>query len=139
MTRAFIPTMFQDEEITLRPFSSLLEEFKSCSSKNGSYGVGIHEEEDAILVEAPLPGLKPDEIKVSLKEGILYIHGEKKEEKKEGKTHCRCNSKYAYSILLPQPVDETGEVSAETKDGILSLRLLKSKASRPLKIVVKGS
>lgn len=138
MTRAFIPSLFGDSErIVFRPFLEDLKNWPAeCSCKQE---VGMYEDEEAIIVEAPLPGLKADEIKVDLKEGVLYIQGEKKEEKKEGKTHRKWSSKYSYSILLPQPVDESASIEAQTKDGVLTIRLPKSKAAKPVKITVKGS
>jgi HSP20 family protein len=131
MTRTLIPSLLN------HTIFDELQDLASFCGRGACADVGVFEDEDSILVEAPVPGLKPDEIRVNLKEGVLYIQGERKEEKKEGKAHRRWVAKYSYSVALPQPVDETGEIKAESRDGVLSVRLPKSRASKPVRIVVK--
>lgn len=137
MARAFIPTIFDTEELNLRPLSSLLEQWGSPFSRQSE--VAIYEDDDAFYVDAPMPGVLPEEMKVSLKEGVLYISGEKKEKKESMKVHRRLSSKFFYQLSLPQPIDESGKVEAEAKNGILTVRLPKARAAKPLKIEVKSS
>ncbi len=139
MTRALLPGLFENETFLFRPFFNEIRNCATPCSRSECSEIGLYEDDDFVTVEAPVPGLKAEEIKVDLKEGVLYIQGEKKEEKKEGKIHQQWTSNYSYSILLPQPIDEKGKIEAETKDGILTIRLPKSRASKPIKISVSGT
>ena len=98
--------------------------------------VGIYEDEESILVKAPLPGIKRDQINVSLKENVLFIQGVSEEEKKM-KVHRQVVNKFTYQVLLPVPIDERASIEANFEDGILSVTLPKAHASKPIKIVVK--
>lgn len=140
MNRTLIPTLFNDEAIAFRPVYAVLNELKSLAgqeTRSALADVSVYEDEASFVVEAPVPGVKPEDIKVDLKEGVLYIQAERKEEKKEMKCHCKTTSRFSYSVALPQPVDEKGEIKAQTKEGILTVALPKTQAARPVKITVK--
>lgn len=136
MARAFIPTLFNDED--LRPFSSLFDELTWIPFRARGGEVEIYEDEEAVFVEAPVPGLKAEDVKVNLREGVLTISGERKEEKKNVRFHRKLSSKYAFQVALPQSVDESAPVDANLKDGILKVRLAKARSSKPVKIEVKS-
>ena len=102
--------------------------------------VDIEEGEQEYHITAELPGLKKEDVKITLQEGVLTIHGERKQEKEEkGKRFHRVERAYGAfvrSFALPDVVDET-RVSAEFKDGELHIRLPKSEKARPKAIEVK--
>ena len=102
--------------------------------------VDIEEGEQEYHITAELPGLKKEDVKITLQEGVLTIHGERKQEKEEkGKRFHRVERAYGAfvrSFALPDVVDET-KVSAEFKDGELHIRLPKSEKARPKAIEVK--
>jgi len=101
--------------------------------------VDIEEGDQAYHITAELPGLKREDVKITLQEGVLTIQGERKQEKEEqGRRFHRVERSYGTfvrSFALPDVVDE-GKVSAEFKDGVLHIRLPKSEKAKPKSIEV---
>jgi HSP20 family protein len=99
------------------------------------------ETENELTVTVDLPGLKPEEVKLELREGALWITGERKEEKEEnGKTFHRTERSYGAFrrvIDLPSTVNEE-KVEAAFRDGVLSVKLPKAEAVQPKHIEVKS-
>ena len=102
--------------------------------------VNVAETEKAIEVTAELPGMKPEEVKVELREGALWIIGEKKEEKEEkGKTYHRIERRtgaFRRVFTLPAEVEE-GKVEAKFEGGVLHITLPKAEKVAPKRIEVK--
>jgi HSP20 family protein len=100
----------------------------------------VYEEKDNFVVKAELPGLKKEDINVSLQDGTLIISGERKSETKgEGTEVYRAEryfGKFQRSVSLPVPV-AANAVVAEYKDGILTVKLPKSEEAKPKQIEVK--
>lgn len=95
--------------------------------------VDVSETDDAIEVKADLPGIEQKDIDLSLRNGSLFIRGERKhavEEKK--KNYYRAERSYgAFSrgIPLPCEVDEN-RIDARFENGVLTVRLPKSPAAK---------
>ncbi len=100
----------------------------------------IAETEKAYEITVDLPGVKPEEVSVELKEGCLWITGERKQEREEeGKTYHRIERVYGQFrrvIPLEAPTDPD-KIQAEYKDGVLRITLPKDEAAQPKKIPVK--
>jgi HSP20 family protein len=103
--------------------------------------VNLAETDKAFEVTLELPGIKPEEVKVELRNGELWVSGEKKEEKEEkGKTYHRIERRYGEfrrTIALPAVVKEAS-VDAQFKDGVLRITLPKAEQVLPKKIEVKS-
>jgi HSP20 family protein len=97
------------------------------------------ETEKAYEVTVELPGMKPEEFNVEVKNGELWITGERKEEKEEkGKTWHRVERRYGEFrriFALPAEVKEE-EVKAEYKEGVLHIIVPKAEVAKPRKIEV---
>ena len=104
--------------------------------------VDIREDEDAFLVEAEVPGLAAEDVKVDVEKNVLTIRGERKVEKEEdeGKYQRieRRFGSFSRSFTLPETVD-ADSISADLRDGVLALRLPKKEAPSPRNISVKAS
>jgi HSP20 family protein len=104
-----------------------LDEF--MTGKNWSPAVDISENEKRIEIKADLPEVKKEDIEVSVDDGMLTISGERKHEHedKEGDVHHieRSYGSYERSFALPENVD-TKKITADCKDGVLTLTLPKS-------------
>jgi len=104
--------------------------------------VDIREDEDAFLVEAEVPGLAAEDVKVDVEKNVLTIRGERKVEKEEdeGKYNRieRRFGSFSRSFTLPETVD-ADSISADLRDGVLALRLPKKEAPSPRNISVKAS
>ena len=104
--------------------------------------VDVSEDAKEILVSADLPGVDPKEVEITVKENILTLSGERKDEKEEkGESYHRVErttGSFTRSFVLPSTVDET-KVTAEYKDGVLRVHLPKREEAQPRKIQVKSN
>jgi len=104
--------------------------------------VDILEDDKEYNVRVELPGVKKDQVKVSVENGVLSISGERKYEKEENnrKYHRieRAYGNFQRSFAIPDDADPA-KVAAEFKDGILTVRLAKDEKAKPKAIEVKVS
>jgi len=104
--------------------------------------VDMYEDKDKITVRAELPGMKKEDISVSLNGDTLTLSGERKheEEKKEGQTYRseRYFGRFQRSITLPHQVDGK-RIQARYENGVLSIEAPKSEEAKPRQIEVKTS
>jgi len=103
--------------------------------------VNMVETEKALEVAVELPGMKPEEVKVEIREGNLWIMGEKKEEKEEkGKTFHRIERRSGmFRRVLPLPVEVKEQaVEARFAEGVLKISLPKAERVAPKQIEIKG-
>jgi HSP20 family protein len=102
--------------------------------------VDISEDDKEYLIKAELPEVKKEDVKVTAEEGTLTIMGERKFEKEEkGKKYHRVERAYGSFVRnfsLPDDASPA-QVSAEFKDGVLSVHLAKTERARPQQIEVK--
>lgn len=102
--------------------------------------VDIYENKDSIIVKADLPGVEKDKVKVEVKDNILTIRGERKEEK-ETKDHNvyrleRHYGEFVRNFTLPEKVDPA-RIKAKYKDGVLEVILPKPEESKGKEIKVE--
>ncbi len=104
--------------------------------------VDITEDAKEYLIKAELPEIKKEEVKLTVQDNVLSISGERKYEKeeKDKKYHRveRAYGSFLRSFTLPEDADGA-KVSAEYKDGILTVHLPKSEKVKPKSIEVKVS
>ena len=104
--------------------------------------VDIFEDAESITLAAEVPGMKPDDIKVHVENGVLTLSGERKLEKEEKKDNYhrieRSYGSFARSFVLPETVD-ADSVHAEAKDGVLRLRLPKKSKPAAKRIEIKAT
>ena len=101
--------------------------------------VDLYDEKDNLVVRAELPGMKKEDIEISLHEGVLTVSGERKmeEKKEEGETYRaeRFFGRFHRTISLPTVVNAE-KVSATYKDGILTVILPKADEAKPKQIPI---
>lgn len=112
---------------------------RSPSSDEWMPSIDMYEKDDKLIVKAELPGMKMEDIDVSVTDSNLTIKGEKKssEEIKEDdyyRSECTYGSFYR-SIPLPSNVD-ADKVEADYMDGILEVSIPKIPEAQPKKIKV---
>jgi HSP20 family protein len=103
--------------------------------------VDISENDQAYIVKAEMPGVKKEDVKVSIENQRVTIEAEVKreEEKKEGENVViaeRSVRKYMRSFLLPAEVDDSA-AEARLEDGILALTLPKKQAAAAKRLTVQ--
>lgn len=99
----------------------------------------VFEEKDHFTVKAELPGMKKEDIDVSLHDGSLSISGERKSETKHEDAEVyraeRFFGRFQRTVTLPAPV-AADKVKAQYKDGILTVTLPKTEEAKPKQIDV---
>ncbi len=102
--------------------------------------VDLHESDDDLTVRASVPGVKPEEIDISITGDTLTIKGETHEEKeeKDGSYHLRERRYGAFhrTLSLPTQVD-ADKAEAVFENGVLTLTLPKVEEVKPKSIKVK--
>lgn len=102
--------------------------------------VDIAETAEEYQIKAELPEVKPEEVKVTVENGVLRIEGERKQEKEEkGKRFHRIERSYGSfcrTFTLPDDVDEN-DVRAKLEGGMLNVRLTKAQKAKAKAIEVK--
>jgi len=99
----------------------------------------VYEDKDVLTVKAELPGMKKEEIDISLQDGCLSISGERKSEEKFEKADVyraeRFVGRFQRTLTLPAPV-ALDKVKAQYKDGVLTITLPKTEEAKPKQIDV---
>jgi HSP20 family protein len=102
----------------------------------------IAETDDEVTACLEVPGLKREDLKVSVHDDVLTVTGEKKQEKStDGENLHRVERVYGYfkrSVALPSSVD-ADKVKAAYKDGVLKISLPKLESKKPKEIEVQVS
>ena len=107
------------------------------------FALDVYETDDALVVKAALPGVRPDEVDISVTGDVLTVKGETKgeEETKDGSYHRRelRYGAFARSIPLPTRVDHE-KAKATFENGILTITLPKAEEVKPksIKIAARG-
>lgn len=124
---------------SLSTFDSLFDNFFSAhqgdSSEFFAPSVDIEEQDDHFLVTADLPGVKKEDISITLENGVLTLEAkreEQSEEKKKGKVirRERRSGSYMRSFSVGNNISEA-DIKAAFKDGVLKLELPKPKEAAP--------
>lgn len=132
---------WQELENMNRQLSRLLEDTQGVTSETGQWMpiVDIRETDDALLVQAELPGIDKKDIQLEVRDGVLTISGERRYEKdvKEENVHRveRAYGKFSRSFSLPSNVD-ADKVDATMKNGVLEVRLPKRESAKPKAIAI---
>lgn len=125
-----------------RLFDSPLGEFTRASHLLSGWtpALDLHEDKDKFLLKVELPGMKKEDIEISLHDGSLTISGERKgEEKFEDAEVCRAErfvGRFQRTVSLPAPVDPE-KVQAQYRDGILVVTLPKTEEAKPRQIKIQ--
>ena len=123
-------------------FRGMIDTVSGSDVGLGSYPVDVEEDENAIMIEAELPGFKREEIVVNVENGVLTIKAERsaKEHDLKKKRHMseRRYTRVQRAFTLPRTVDGS-DVDAKLDGGVLTLTLKKTEESKPRKIEIRGS
>ena len=127
-----------------RLFESPLTELTRTSQLLSGWtpSLDVYEEKDNFVVKAELPGMKKEDIEVSLHDGSLSISGERKTESKHDDSEVyraeRFFGRFQRTVTLPTAV-AADKVQASYKDGVLTIILPKTEEAKPKKIDVSVS
>lgn len=103
--------------------------------------VDMFQQDSNVIVKASLPGVKPEDIDISVIGNTLTIKGEVKEEKEIKEEDVirreRCVGAFSRSMTLPNPVD-TSKAQATYENGVLTVSLPVAEEAKPKEIKVKA-
>jgi len=133
------------------PFRPLFDELLNSGFGGRMAGVDllrtptadVMETQDEIRVLLELPGMRPEDVEVSLENNILTISGEKQEERQEGDRESRWHlserryGRFSRAFVLPRDVDHE-RIRADFENGVLHVTIPKSERAKPRRIEVGG-
>jgi HSP20 family protein len=106
-----------------------------------AFPLDVYETEDSLVVKAPLPGVRPEDVDISITGDILTIKGESKSEQEvKRENYHRRELRYGSfcrSVALPTQV-EHDKAEASFEQGILTVTLPKTAEAKPKTIKVKA-
>ena len=104
--------------------------------------VDILEDREHLTISMEVPGVRPEDVKISLENQVLTISGEKQQQnvQKDERWHRweRSYGRFERSFTLPSTVD-ADRIEATTDNGVLTVRLPKIEKARPREIPVRTS
>ena len=107
----------------------------------GGPAMDVYEDGDTLVVEAHLPGVKPDDIDVNVERGVLTISGQtQSEEERTGRNYLlreKRSGRFSRSLQLPATY-RTEECKADYQDGVLRLTFPKAEEAKPRRIQIGG-
>jgi HSP20 family protein len=127
-----------------RLFEAPLAELARTSQLLGGWtpALDVFEDKDNLVVKAELPGMKKEDIEISLHDGSLSVSGERKSESRSESPEFhrseRFFGRFQRTVSLPTPVNAE-KVKAQYKDGILTVTLPKTEEAKPKQIDVSVS
>ncbi|HET9726658.1 MAG TPA: Hsp20/alpha crystallin family protein [Gemmatimonadales bacterium] len=135
---------------SLRRLNTILDDAFSSwpfqSQENGSLtsswipACDVFEDQDAVKIVAEVPGVRPEDVKISLENNLLTIRGEKRQqaEEKTERVHRyeRSYGSFERAFSLPTTVDPD-KIAASYTNGILTVTIPKAERARPREIPVK--
>ena len=124
--------LFEDSFVTRRGFPALW---------NGdTLALDVYETEESLVIKTSLPGVKPEEVDITVTEDVLTIKGEaRSEEKVESANYLRQERRYGNfqrSLQLPGSL-QTDRAEATFENGVLTLTIPKAEEAKPRTIQVK--
>ncbi len=127
-------------------FDETLRAWPTLGGQDGSLvgswmpAVDVLEESDTVRIAAELPGVKPEDVKISLENGVLTICGQKHQvaEEKTERVHRyeRTYGSFERSFRVPESVD-ADKIRAGFENGVLTVTLPKVERAKPRQIPVE--
>ncbi len=103
--------------------------------------IDMYQTDNEVVVEAAVPGVKPEDIDISVVGDTLTIKGESKTEHKVEEQNYFCQERrfgtFTRTMTLPVPVNPD-QAQAKYENGILTLHLPKAEVAKPKQIKVKS-
>jgi HSP20 family protein len=114
----------------------------SASNGLAPLPLDVSETEDEFVVKASLPGMKPEDVQITVQGDTLTIRGESKAEEETKGKHWHLRERrfgsFQRSVSLATPVN-SDQAQAHYEHGVLTLTLPKSEAARPRQIKISGA
>ena len=107
-------------------FDRIFGELADGTESEWRPAIDVVRDDGNLVIRADVPGIKPDEVKIEVEDGILTVSGEHRETKEEkDKSFLRRERRYgsfSRSMALPEGV-EAKKIKARTRDGIVEVTI----------------
>jgi HSP20 family protein len=128
-----MPERLFDDRFLLRPWGRAVDEF--------IFPLEISEGDDQIEVRAALPGVRPEDVEVSIENGVLHIRGEMRDENQDRQRNYHRREivygRFERLVTLPSDIN-ADQAEARFENGMLVLRLPKAESARARQIPISG-
>lgn len=124
-----------------RQLDRIFDEFSTGIDETWPMPTDVVETQDELRFTLEVAGLKPEDIELTVENGVLTVTGEKKMERREGETDDnyrlveRRYGRYTRSFRLPPTVD-ANRVEANYDAGVLNIRLPRAEEAKPRRIQI---
>ncbi len=124
------------------PSFSDLDDFFPTFSRSVEAPIKLYETNKSVVVEAPVYGVDPKDVNVSIDGSTLRITGSAKKEEKEDKNkkvyYSNIQTSFNYELQLPTQV-EGGKAKAEVKNGVIKISIPKTSEAKgtTIKVIAK--
>ncbi len=133
--RDAIDRLFQESFV--RPSAMLMP----AGRVQGTFSLDLADNPENFVVRASLPGIKPDDVQITVQGNTLTIRAERKaEEERQGQNWLireQQHGSFQRSLTLPTLVN-ADQAEAQYENGVLTLTLPKAEEARPKQIQIKG-
>jgi HSP20 family protein len=137
----FLDQMHNEMDEMIQRFFGAPAEAKTNGMSVWAPNIDISETDKAFIVKADLPGVDPKDVEVSVREGVMTLRGEKREQREEKHKNYHRTERFVgqfyRSIPLPAGVDEES-VAATSGIGVVTVTIPKKPEAQPKKIAVKS-
>ena len=139
MKQNLIPFMDINRFPRLFSTASLFDDRDWPWQRESDFGLSISEDDNAVYIEAALPGIDPQQVEVTFEKGLLWIRGEVKDEEKDNRKqyYRKTSQSFSYRTAVRDTVDESSEPNVVGKNGMVTVTFAKSAKSTPKKLKVK--
>jgi HSP20 family protein len=134
---------FRDVEEMFRQYSpQFARSLRRSGDAAGEWApvADISETDKEFVIKAELPEVRKEDVKVTLDDGVLTIAGERRHEKEHQDANEirveRCYGTFSRSFSLPENIDASA-IRAETRDGVLRVRIPKTAPTTPKSIAIE--
>ena len=128
------------DEILPRPLTPFFPRIRISAEEEMMPNIDMYESNGDIVLKAELPGMKKEDIDITLSEGMITISGEKKKDEEiKRKDYYKLERSYGSfcrSFSLPAEV-KSDKVKSSFKDGILEVHMPKSEKAKSKEVKVK--
>ena len=132
--REAMDRLFEDSFVGPRPREWV-------SAAEGTLALDLYQTDDAAVVKTAVPGVKPDDIDITVSGNTLSISGETKEEEEVKEENYirreRRVGSFSRSVVLPEGL-EVDKAEASFEDGVLTLTIPKAPESKPKVVKITG-
>ena len=139
--KGLLSDLFDIRDQFNRMFDTPLQNFLSAEARPGLFApeVDITGTDNEITITADLPGIDVKDVKIDVRDNVLTISGERKEESEKKEKNCyrseRFFGSFQRSFALPDGLDQE-KVKAAYKNGVLTVTIPKSEKVKPKQISI---